>query len=266
VPDSDLQAVLAAVSASKKYRGVCPDTVQRIAAGELAVRGSVKGAVKATKRRLHQVYGAFERELDAEAAYGSLAAAWGGGEEERRAACRAVLALHSSTCERLPILDRFYPALWSVAGRPGTVLDLGCGLNPLAWPWMDLAPGTEYVALDIDCQRIAFVNRFLALAGLAPLALCQDLLAQPPAGRADVALLLKLSPSLERQEEGATLRLLAGVRAPTAVVSFAVASLTGRQKGMAEHYGRRFAAMARGQSWRVTELRFESELVFVVQR
>ena len=77
--ESDLQAVLEAVSASKKYGGVCPDTVRRIAARELAARRSVKDAVKATKRRLHQVYGAFEQALDAEAAFGELAKAWGGG-------------------------------------------------------------------------------------------------------------------------------------------------------------------------------------------
>jgi 16S rRNA (guanine(1405)-N(7))-methyltransferase len=264
--EPDLQAVLAAVTVSRKYRGVCPDTVRRIAARELAARGSVRGAVKATKRRLHQVYGAFEHDLDAGAAYDRLAAAWGRGEEERRAACRAILALHSSTRERLPILDRFYLALWDVAGRPATVLDLGCGLNPLSWPWMGLPPGTEYVPLDIDCGRIEFLNRFLALAGLAPRARCQDLLAQPPGGPADVALLLKMSPSLERQEEGATLRLLAAVEAPCVVVSFAVASLTGRHKGMEEHYAGLFGALARDQIWRVTELRFETELVFVVQR
>jgi 16S rRNA (guanine(1405)-N(7))-methyltransferase len=266
LPDSDLQAVVAAVSASRKYRGVCPDTVRRIAARELANRGSVKEAVKATKRRLHQVYGAFEGELDPGEAYASLAAAWADGEEQRRAACRAVLALHSSTRERLPILDRFYPALWDVTGRPRKVLDLGSGLHPLAWPWMGLPPGTEYVPLDIDCERIAFLNRFLALAGLAPLARCQDLLVQPPTDRADAALLLKMSPSLERQEEGATLRLVAELQVPAVVVSFAVASLTGRHKGMEDQYGRQFGAMARGQSWQVTELRFESELAFVVQR
>ncbi|RPI57155.1 MAG: 16S rRNA methyltransferase, partial [Chloroflexi bacterium] len=208
----------------------------------------------------------FEEEFDADAAYRGLAAAWDRGEDERRAACRAVLSLHSSTRERLPILDRFYPSLWEIAGRPGTVLDLGCGLNPLAWPWMALPPGTAYVPLDIDCRRIAFVNRFLALAGLAPLARCQDLLTQPPTDRADVALLLKLSPTLERQEEGATLRLVAELQAPSAVVSFAVTSLTGRRKGMEEQYGSQFAAMSRGHSWRVTELRFETELAFVVQR
>ncbi len=264
--EPDLQAVVAAVAAAKKYRGVCPDTVRRIAARELGTRGSVKDAVKATKRRLHQVYGAFEAELDAEAAYRALAAAWGRGEDERLAACREVLALHSSTRERLPILERFYTALWQVVGRPGSLLDLGCGLNPLAWPWMDLTAGTGYVPLDIDCERTAFLNRFLTLAGLAPRARCQDLLTGPPADRADVALLLKLSPTLERQEAGATLRLVSAVQAPSVVVSFAVASLTGRRKGMEEQYGIQFAALARGQSWRVTELRFETELVFVVQR
>jgi 16S rRNA (guanine(1405)-N(7))-methyltransferase len=264
--EPDLQAVVAAVAAAKKYRGVCPETVRRIAARELAARGSVKAAVKATKRRLHQVYGAFEHDLNVDAAYDRLAAARRRGDEEWRAACRAVLALHSSTRERLPILERFYPALWEIAGRPATLLDLGCGLNPLAWPWMGLPPGTEYVPLDIDCGRVEFLNRFLALAGLVPRARCQDLLAQPPGGPADVAMLLKMSPTLERQEEGATVRLVAAMQAPCVVVSFAVASLTGRHKGMEEQYGSQFEALARGQNWRITELRYETELVFVVQR
>jgi len=35
---------------------------------------------------------------------------------------------------------------------------------------------------------------------------------------------------------------------------------------MEEQYSSQFATLALGQSWRVTELRFETELAFVVQR
>jgi 16S rRNA (guanine(1405)-N(7))-methyltransferase len=269
---SDLDEIVAAVASSKKYRSLCPDTIRRIAGRELVGHGPTKAAVKATKRRLHQVYGAFEGDFDYDAAYQQLQAAYSvGAEAGIKAACRHLLARHSSTQERLPLLDHFYAALWQVTGRPGTLLDLGCGLNPLALPWMGLPAGARYVALDIDAARVVFLNRYLVLAGLAPLARCQDLLAQPPDdsaadGGADVALLLKMGPSLERQEAGATLRLVEQLRAPSVVVSFAVRSLGGREKGMVDHYRQQFLGWASSRSWAVETLAFESELLFVVKR
>jgi len=266
VEDVAVEEVVSAVARSKKYRTLCRDTVARIAACELAHRGSVKDATKATKRRLHQIYGAFETDLDYDLALARLAAAYGGGSGEAvRRACRDVLARHHSTRERLPLLDDFYPALWAVTGRPDSVLDVGCGLHPLALPWMDLAPGARYVALDVDRARIDFLNRFLALAALAPLARCQDALAHPPADEVDVALLLKMSPTLERQEQGATPRLIGRLRARHVVVSFAVQSLGGRDKGMADHYRRQFGTWAADRQWQVAELPFDAELVFVLQ-
>jgi 16S rRNA (guanine(1405)-N(7))-methyltransferase len=272
---SDLETVVSGVAASKKYRSVCIDAIRRIAAQELAAHGSVKAATKATKRKLHQAYGAFEGDLHYEVAYRRLEAAYGqGSDSEIEAACRHVLELHSSTRERLSILDRFYRAVFEITGRPESVLDLGCGLNPLALPWMDLSVGSDrgpgsrlrYIALDIDADRVDFLNRYLALAGLAPLARCQDLLCQPPDDDVDVALLLKMSPTLERQEPGSTLRLVEYLRAPSVVVSFAIRSLGGRDKGMEAHYQRQFLASIEDRPWSVKRLAFDTELVFVVSR
>jgi 16S rRNA (guanine(1405)-N(7))-methyltransferase len=264
---SDLEAVVSAVASSKKYRAICEDTIRRIAARELAHHGNAKAATKATKRRLHQVYGAFEQDFDYEAAYRGLESAYRSGSAVGiRKACWQILDQHSSTRERLPIVDRFYPAILSVTGRPASILDLGCGLNPLALPWMDLPAAARYIALDIDSARIAFLNRYLALAGLEPLARCQDLLAHPPDDPADVAFLLKMSPSLERQEPGTTLRLIERLRAPSIVVSFAVKSLGGREKGMVEHYQRQFSEWIEKGGWLADELVFETELVFVVEK
>lgn len=272
---SDLEAVVSAVSASKKYHSVCADAVRRIAERELASHNSPRAAVKATKRRLHQIYGAFESEVDYDAAYRQLENAYQQGLDlEIKGACRDVLALHSSTHERLSILDRFYPAIFEVTGRPSCLLDVGCGLNPLALPWMGLvlpqgpghSPDVCYVALDIDANRVHFLNRYLELVGLEPLARCQDVLSHPPGDAADLALLFKLSPTLERQEPGATLGLIEQLRAPYVAVSFAVKSLGGRKKGMAEHYQQQFLAWIEDRRWLVEKLAFETELVFIVKR
>ncbi len=263
----DLETIVTDVSSSKKYGAVCHDTIRRVAKRELTHHDSLKAATKATKRKLHQVYGAFEGTLDYDLAYQELAAAHdGGSEQDFKAVCRDILAIHSSTSERLPVLDRFYSSIFEITGQPASLLDMGCGLNPLALPWMDLPQSQRYIALDIDSERIEFVNRFLALVGLEPLARCQDILSHLPGDDADLALLLKMSPSLERQEPGATLRLMEQVNSPTVVVSYAVKSLGGREKGMVSHYQQHFAQLVAEQAWTVKELVLESELVFVVEK
>jgi 16S rRNA (guanine(1405)-N(7))-methyltransferase len=264
---SELEQIVAAVRSSKKYGTLCAETVRRVATGELEHTGSAKKAVKATKRRLHQVYGAFEAGIDYNAVYQRLEEAYRSGSVVGiEGICRQVMALHSSSRERLPLLEHFYPAIWQVTGPPRSILDPGCGLNPLALPWMALPNLARYIALDIDLARVDFLDRFLALAGLPPLARCQDVLVEPPVDHADVSLLLKMSPSLERQQAGATLHLVGQLNTPWVVVSYAVKSLGGREKGMVEHYGQQFQQWVGDRGWPVHKLAFETELVFIVDR
>jgi 16S rRNA (guanine(1405)-N(7))-methyltransferase len=263
----DLETIVTDVSSSKKYGTVCRDTIRRVAERELTHHDSLKAATKATKRRLHQVYGAFEGSFDYDVAYQRLAAAHEeDSEPELKAVLCDIMATHSSTNERLPILDRFYSSVFEITGQPASLLDLGCGLNPLALPWMGLPTSVRYIALDIDSERIRFVNRYLALVGREPLARCQDILSHPPDDDAGLALLLKMSPSLERQDPGATLRLIEQVRAPFVVVSYAVRSLGGRERGMISHYQQHFAQLVTEQAWLVEKLLLESELVFIVEK
>ncbi len=265
---SDLDTIVSSVASARKYHALCQDTVRRAAEQELSAPAdrSLKEIVKATKRRLHQIYGAFGEQPDYEATYQQLATAVrANSETELRAACRHILGLHQSTRERLIILERFYGDIWEVTGLPRSILDLGCGLNPLAWPWMGLEPGCRITALDIDRDRVDFLNSCFALAGPPLEARCQDILVHPPEDCAEVALLLKMSPTLERQESGATGRVIAALRAPWVVVSFAVRSLSGRDKGMVANYRRQFLALADRQGWVVTPLRFETELAFMVE-
>jgi 16S rRNA (guanine(1405)-N(7))-methyltransferase len=268
VPDSE--SIVSAVLASKKYRSICVDTVRGIARRELANHGNVKAATKATKRRLHQVYAAFEGSLDYDAALEQLRVAYSStnadSEAEIRSICRRILNCHASTRERLPILDQFYTAVSGITGKPGSILDLGCGLNPLTVPWMGLAPQSPYIALDIDSARIRFLNHYLELADLQPRARCQDILVHPPDDAADLALLLKMSPSLERQQAGATGLLIERLRTPFVVVSFSVKSLGGREKGMLDHYQRQFLALARDRRWTTGRIVFDTELVLIIDK
>ena len=56
--------------------------------------------------------------------------------------CLEILARHDSTRERIPYLSEFYEAILEIAQTPRIILDLACGLNPFALPFMGLPQGS----------------------------------------------------------------------------------------------------------------------------
>ncbi|HVM25422.1 MAG TPA: hypothetical protein VM253_08495, partial [Candidatus Limnocylindrales bacterium] len=173
---------------------------------------------------------------------------------------------HASTRERLPHLDRFYASIWERTGTPARLMDLGCGLNPLSLPWMELDPTATYLASDVDERPLAFVRAFLEGAGQPHVVETRDLVASPPDDEADVALLLKLVTTLDRQDAGAAERLLRSLRARHAVVSFATRSLAGRGDRRERTYRERLERLAAdaGRVVSIEDASIPNELVFVL--
>ena len=263
-----LDALIAAVLGSSKYRTVSPDFVRAIGARELAARPNLKAAIKATKNALHQAGGAFtDAPIDYGRALARLREARAAGDGPFRDACRAVMALHTSTRERLPILDDFYATLFAaLPAPPGRVLDVACGLNPLTRPWLPLPLAAEYVACDIYSDQIAFLNDFFALIGVAGRAEVRDVTGRPPDEPADLALVLKTLPCLEAVDRRAPERLLDALQAPRLLVSFPAQTLGGRRKGMAAHYEARFRRLLDDRDWPARRFEFASELAFLVEK
>jgi 16S rRNA (guanine(1405)-N(7))-methyltransferase len=254
------------VRRSSRYRDVDPSLVARLAAEELPKARSTDDAVKRVKRRLHQAVGAFRGERRADP-LDAVRAAWNGdlADADLRGACADVLATHASTRERVPHLDTFYIGLWAITGVPGSILDLGCGLAPLALPWMGIGPA-RYTATDVDRRPLETVSAFLELVGQPHEALALDLVRDPPDVAADVALLLKLIPTLDRQDPDAAGRLIARLRVRHAVVSFPARSLGGRGKGMERTYRSRLERLVAESPpiVDVAEASVPNELVFVL--
>ena len=262
-----------AVTESRRDRSVDPALVRRVAVEELPRSRNAEDAVKRVKRRLHQAVGAYvpggraatEKDLERLATAHREDAAG----EALRAVCRDLLARHASTRERLPFLDRFYAGIWdAIGGAPASLLDLGCGIAPLALPWIGIAPTTRYTAIDADAAAIALVDGFLTLAGQPHMAEVRDLAAQLEPARSEVALLLKLVPILDRQHPDAALRLLESLDVHSAVISFPVRSLGGRLRGMEATYRHRIDALVAALGPRVRGVREASipnELVVILK-
>lgn len=267
--DEALDRLVAAVLAGAKYRHVSPEFVRAIGARELAIRPNLKTAVKSTKNVLHQAGGAFqEAPIDYAQWFQRLRSVASGGpsSDPFRDACRTAMAAHTSTRERLPILDSFFSTSLAGIPAPGRVLDIACGLNPLARPWMPFPAATEYMAYDIYTDQMEFLNSFFALAGYAGRAEARDVIGRPPEVPADLALVLKTLPCLDAVERGASARLLDAIRAPLLLVSFPAQSLGGRRKGMAAHYESHFQTLLDERGWAAERFEFKTELAFLVRK
>ena len=60
-----------------------------------------------------------------------------------------VLGFHSSTKERLRYYPRLYEQIFKITGKPQTILDLGSGINPFSFNYMNLR-NCHYYAYDLS--------------------------------------------------------------------------------------------------------------------
>lgn len=264
----NLDKLLEAVQANSKYHAIDPALVRRLGAAELAKGRGFKEAVKAVRNKLHQVGGAYqETPPDYPAWLDELTAL---PRDLHHPAvldfCRRCMAHHASTRERLPELERFYrEALASIAPLL-SIVDVACGLNPLALPWMPLAAEAVYFGCDVYADMVGFGSAFLSHMGITgEVSLC-DLTASIPAQPAQVALALKTLPCLEQIDKSIGPRLLDGLNAEHLLVSFPARSLGGRGKGMPAFYEAHLRELLAGQEWDIQRFEYPSELAFLLHR
>ncbi len=325
--EAEVEAVVTAVKQSTKYGDTSEATIRELAAEAVRQHKKTKPAIKAVRARLHSIMAPYLGDPDYTAEATRLDAAFAAHDDAAiEAICQDCLYAHLSTRERLPILAEFYERIFAITGQPQSILDIACGLNPLALRWMgleavsggrsvrgqsavsseqlavsggrsvrgQLAVSSEQLAVsggrsvrgqsavsseqlavsgervrfyayDIHEPRIAFVNHYLKLEGLEPLAKVQDVAMDFPQEAADVALFLKEMPRFERNYGGRGRPLLEALRARFLVISYPTISTHGG-RNLTNRYREFMHQLIQGHDWPVTELLFAGELVFVIDK
>ena len=263
---NELDRLVREVRRSPKYKSVCEEVVRTVGSRELVSRRSWKEAVKATKGKLHQIGAAYvDGALEYRRWLEDMEVVLSSGDRAAFGSiCQDAMARHASTRERLGILPRFFAETLGGLSPLGSVIDIACGLNPLAIPWMPLGADVRYAAYDIYTDMVDFLNGFMRLIGVNGHARAKDVTSSPPEHRADVALILKSLPCIEQLDKTAPARLLESLKVDHLLVSFPVRSLAGRQKGMPQTYERRFLAWVSGKPWSVQRFEYQTELAYLV--
>lgn len=266
VDPDDVAAVITAVKQSKKYQDTGEETIRELAVAALQQHRKPKAAVKAVRKRLHSIMAPYLGDPDYVAAAQQLDTAFATGDRDAvRTVCYDILGSHLSTRERLPLLDTFYPRIFEVTGRPSSIMDIACGLNPLAFLWMGLDAPIPFYAYDIHEPRIAFINHYFRLQGLPPLAQLQDVALHVPQEAVDVALFLKEMPRFERNYHGRGRPLLEAIQANWLVISYPSVSTHGG-RSLTDRYRAFMSQLLEGKDWPVTEILFDGELLFCVEK
>ena len=141
-----------------------------------------------------------------------------------------LLQKHESTKERLNIYPELYKRIFHITGKPKTILDIGCGLNPLSYSYLGAKP--KYYAYDVNSLAIDIVKDFFKIrkingkAGLMNLRQKEKL--ELPS--ADICFMFKLLDSIEL-EKGHKLaeKLIKQVKSRWLTVSFSTRTLSGKK-------------------------------------
>jgi len=145
-----------------------------------------------------------------------------------------LLLTHVSTRERFKYCTDFYTNLFNLLKPPKNLIDIGCGLQPMAYPFT--MEKINYVAIDKDCKVIECLKIFSSYVQpncLTPI--CIDI-AQgnwktnlgTETDTFDVALMLKLIPVVYRQNR-ALLAKLAKIPAHHILITASTEAMTRNQ-------------------------------------
>lgn len=263
-----LDQLVLEVQKKPKYADIAPDLMRRIGKQELLKRSSLKESIKFTISKLHQIGGAF---LEHHPDYG----AWKAELDklpadihsvEIKNFCLEKMREHASTNERLSFIEEFYKTCLQSLAPIHSILDLGCGINPMALPWMPLAPDPMYLGIDVFKEMTDFNQRFLQHFHLRGRVICSDFLGILPKQKYQLALALKVLPLIDQIGKTLTRPWMESLPAENILVSFPKHSLGGRGKGMRDNYSERFNQVTIGSGWKINRIEFSTELAFLLHR
>ncbi|HLD05470.1 MAG TPA: hypothetical protein VJG90_07150 [Candidatus Nanoarchaeia archaeon] len=221
-----------------------------------------KAITKEVRSRLREVYGVFWEHSKQDKLLQALL------QNPTPEAHNKVLALHTSTKERLPFYEEVYKKIFAITGKPKKILDLACGLNPFSYPYLGCSP--EYLASELCESDAAFLQAFFDGLNIQGQAFAFDLLQFNKTEctdfiKSDVCFLFKALDSLEAIDWGFSETLLPNLPATWLVVSFSTRSLGGK-KEIKKEKRKWFERILEKNHWTYKTFEVANECFYVIKK
>lgn len=223
-----------------------------------------KFMLKEIRKKLHEVYGVFilrKKDLKPLKDYLKNIKKI---DEDALQLHLVLLSSHKSSAERLDFYSEIYENIFFYTGKPKSILDLACGLNPLSFPWMGLKK-VKYFASELTEEGSRFIQSYFDIMkpfGLDGKAFAMDLMKLKQLPKTDVCFLFKVLDSLEDLEQDYSKELLKKIPSKYIVVSFPTMSIGGknpiRQRGW-------FLRMMRELDFSAESFEIENEVFYIIK-
>lgn len=202
-----------------------------------------KKLVKEIRAKLRRTYGLFQIDLKKN---------------------KNLLAEHPSTKERLSFYPQLYRKIFQITGKPKTILDLGCGVNPLSVKYMKLDNFTYY-AYDLSKEEVKLINQFFKKNKIKGQAEILDLLNFKNLPKADLAFLFKMTDVLDQGKgHKKSEEVIKKIPAKYLVVSFPTLTMSGKRMNFPRR--RWIELMCQRLNYKFKILEFSSEIFYVVEK
>lgn len=135
-----------------------------------------------------------------------------------------LLKSHTSTKERLgnySVLENEIAKL-----NPRSILDLGCGLNPLALA--PKFPKAKYFAVDINLDELELIKKFFKKENIKGRVFYTDLRKSFEFPKVDVVLILKVFDLIESDGRKLAEKIIGSVKSKAMIISFSTRKLSGK--------------------------------------
>jgi 16S rRNA (guanine(1405)-N(7))-methyltransferase len=183
-----------------------------------------------------------------------------------------LLETHSSTKERLGFYPELYQRIFTTAMVPKTILDLGCGINPLSLKYMKLKE-INYYAYDISEKEVAIINKFFqeekkvhakinGKAEVMDISKIEALKKLPPA---EICFLFKITDILDNGKgHKVTEAVIQAVPAKYFIISFPTKTMSGKPMNAPRRKWMEWLCKRLGYHY--TLLEFDNEIFYVVNK
>jgi len=169
---------------------------------------------------------------------------------------KEILLSHSSTRERI----EFYPKLNNIIKKlnPKSILDLGCGLNPLA-----IAKNYEYYASDIDSNNLNLIKKYFQKNNIKGNVFTSDLRKERNFPNSDLCLIFKVLDILKMPHKEIE-ALISSIKSKNLIVSFSTITLSG--KPMREYRRFWFERILQKKQRSFKIVKSENEIFYIIQQ
>lgn len=300
--------ILEEIKQSRKYKAVSKEIIlteieRYFKKNPEHERYKDKKILSEIKSELHKIYGSFQKvsrrkrgeyfeELHRSVSP-KLQNAGRKVNPENLSAIKKILLTNKSAKERIEYYEDIYKKIFEITGEPKTIVDLGCGLNPFSFIFMNLGhrsvsypQGTRtssrpklrnagrkvnYYAYDIDDEDISFINEYFYLmkkkisgkAEILNLSSANEKEIQK-IPEADVCFMFKLADVLDRENHKQSEKIIKNLNSDYIVVSFSKKTLAGNKMNFP--YRGWIEKMLERIGLEFNKIDFENEIFYVIKK